>query len=40
MAEFCIAIGVPKSGLSTTYNDRNEPEEWRTWWMTTSQKIH
>jgi hypothetical protein len=34
MAEFCIAIGVPKSGLSTTYNDRNEPEEWRTWWMT------
>jgi hypothetical protein len=19
---------------SLTYNDRNEPEEWRTWWMT------
>ncbi|WP_174483663.1 hypothetical protein [methanotrophic endosymbiont of Bathymodiolus puteoserpentis (Logatchev)] len=34
MAEFCIVIGVPKSGLSITYNDRNEPEEWRTWWLT------
>jgi hypothetical protein len=22
MADFCVAIGAPKSGLSTTYSDR------------------
>jgi hypothetical protein len=34
MADFCVAIGAPKSGLSTTYSDRDEPVYWRTWWMT------
>lgn len=34
MADFCVAIGAPKSGLSTTYNEDDESQEWRTWWMT------
>lgn len=32
MEEFCIAIGIPKSGLSTTEHDG--VQKWRTWWMT------
>ena len=34
MVDFCVAIAVPKSGLSTTYNEYDEAQEWRTWWMT------
>jgi hypothetical protein len=34
MAEFCVIIEVPKSGLSTTFTEDNEKEEWRTWWVT------
>jgi len=34
MADNCIVIGSPKTGLSTTYKGNGEPEHWRNWWMT------
>ena len=34
LADFCAVIAAPKSGLSTTYNEYDEAEHWRTWWMT------
>jgi hypothetical protein len=34
LADFCAVIAAPKSGLSTTYNEHDEAQDWRTWWMT------
>jgi hypothetical protein len=34
LADYCAVIAAPKSGLSTTYNEYDEAEHWRTWWMT------
>jgi len=34
MADYCITIGAPKTGTSTTYDENNNPEYWRNWWMT------
>ena len=33
LLSLCAAVGVPKSGLSTTYNSLNEANHWRTWWV-------
>jgi hypothetical protein len=30
LADFCAVIAAPKSGLSTTYNEYDEAEHWRT----------
>jgi hypothetical protein len=34
MADYCIVIGAPKTGTSTTYDENNNLEYWRNWWMT------
>ena len=34
MAEFCVVIAAPKSGLSTTFDEFGEPVRWRNWWLT------
>lgn len=34
MAEFCVVIAAPKSGLSTTFDEFGEPVKWRNWWLT------
>lgn len=34
MADYCIVIGSPKTGTSTTYDENGDPEYWRNWWMT------
>ena len=38
MTEFCVAIAAPKSGISTIYNEFDEPQKWRNWWSTTGVK--
>ena len=35
MADYCITIGAPKTGTSTTYDENNNQQHWRNWWMTT-----
>jgi hypothetical protein len=34
MADYCITIGAPKTGTSTTYDENNNQQHWRNWWMT------
>ena len=38
MFEFCVAVATPKSGLSTIYNESDEAQKWRTWFMTKGVK--
>lgn len=34
LADNCVTIVAPKTGLSTTYNEYGDAEHWRNWWMT------